>query len=202
MLGLPASLDDRRSIHVLDGLAVLWTLLWVVIGYLVYHEVSALTSLSNTVVTAGRALDETAATLAAVSDIPLIGGRIGDLAQQAHRTAVSAVANGRESRGDIRNLAVLLGIAVAAAPTTPLLVLYGLLRSGWWRDVHAARELAEGLEDDEVLERLLARRALDRLPYRRLKRVSENPWRDYEEGRTRDLAEAELARMGLRRNGS
>jgi hypothetical protein len=202
VLGLPASLDDRRSIHVLDALAVLWTLLWVVIGYLVYHEVSALTSLSNTVVTAGRALDETAATLSAVSDIPLIGGRIGDLAAQAHRTAVSAVANGRESRGDIRNLAVLLGIAVAAAPTTPLLVLYGLLRNGWWRDVHAARELAEGLEDDVVLERLLARRALDRLPYRQLKRVSANPWLDYEEGRTRDLARAELERMGLRRNGT
>jgi hypothetical protein len=81
-------------------------------------------------------------------------------------------------------------------------VLYGLLRSGWWRDVHAARELAEGFEDDEVLERLLARRALDRLPYRRLKLVSANPWRDYEEGRTRDLAQAELERMGLRRNGS
>lgn len=202
MLGLPASLDDRRSIYVLDALAALWTLLWVLIGYLVYHEVSALTSLSDTVVTAGRALEETAATLSAVSDIPLIGGRIGDLAQQAHRTAVSAVSNGRESRGDIRDLAVLLGIAVAAAPTTPLLVLYGLLRSGWWRDVQAARELAEGLEDDEVLERLLARRALDRLPYRRLKRVSASPWRDYEEGRTRDLAEAELERMGLRRNGS
>ena len=70
MLGLPASLDDRRSIYVLDGLAVFWTLLWVVIGYLVYHEVSALDVALGHGRAAGHALDATSATLPRAATFP------------------------------------------------------------------------------------------------------------------------------------
>jgi hypothetical protein len=199
VLSLPASLGDRRSIHLLDALAVVWVCLWVGIGYLVYHEVRGLSSLSNTVVSTGRALEATASALGAVSSIPVIGGQAGELARRAHEAARSAIANGNASRGDIRNLAVLLWIAIAAAPTKPLLVLYGLLREGWRRDVESLRELAAAYGDDAAFDELLARRALQHLPYRRLRRISENPWRDVEEGRTGALAGAELARVGLRR---
>ena len=61
VISLPASLADRRAVRYLDALAVLWTLLWIVIGYLVYRDVRALTSLSNTVVITGRALQSTSA---------------------------------------------------------------------------------------------------------------------------------------------
>lgn len=200
MLSLPASLGDRRSIHVLDALALCWVFLWLGIGYFVYHEVRGLSSLSDTVVATGRALDTTASALGAASSIPVIGGQIAELARRAHEAARSAIANGEASRGDVRNLAVLLWIAIAAAPTAPLLVLYGLLREGWRRDVQSLRKLASTYGDDEAFDELLARRALQHLPYRRLRQISENPWRDVEEGRTGALARAELARLGISRS--
>jgi hypothetical protein len=199
VLSLPSSLGDRRSIRILDSLAVVWVCLWIGIGYLVFHEVRGLSSLSGTVILAGKAIDATASTIASISGLPLVGGQVAELARQAQDAARSAIANGRASRDDIDRLAILLWIAIAAAPTAPLLVLYGLLREGWRRDVCSLRELAAGARDDPAFDQFLARRALQHLPYRRLREISENPWRDIDEGRTRPLADAELARVGLRR---
>jgi hypothetical protein len=199
VLSLPSSLGDRRSIRILDSLAVVWVCLWIGIGYLVFHEVRGLSSLSGTVILAGKAIDATASTIASISGLPLVGGQVAELARQAQDAARSAIANGRASRDDIDRLAVLLWIAIAAAPTAPLLVLYGLLREGWRRDVCSLRELAAGARDDPAFDQFLARRALQHLPYRRLREIRENPWRDIDEGRTRPLADAELARVGLRR---
>jgi hypothetical protein len=122
---------DLRTldVRVLDAFAVIWTVLWILVGFLVFHEVRGLSSLSDTVIQTGRALDTTSSALDAAAGIPLVGGRVGELARSAHDLAQSAVASGESSRGDVRNLAILLWIAVAAAPTTPLLVLYGLVRS-------------------------------------------------------------------------
>ena len=122
-------MTTRLDVRVLDAFAVCWTVLWILVGFLVFHEVRGLTSLSDTVVQTGRALDSTSSALGAAAGIPLVGGRVGELARSAHELARSAVASGESSRGDVRNLAILLWIAVAAAPTTPLLVLYGLVRS-------------------------------------------------------------------------
>jgi hypothetical protein len=122
---------DLRTldVRVLDAFAVVWTVLWILVGFLVFHEVRGLTSLSDTVVQTGRALGTTSSALGAVAGIPLVGDRVGELARSAHDLARSAVASGESSRGDVRNLAILLWVAVAAAPTTPLLVLYGLVRN-------------------------------------------------------------------------
>lgn len=201
MIDLPASLGDRRSVHLLDALALAWLALWVGLGYLVFRYVNGLASLSDTVVLAGRAADATASALSALSSVPFVGGQVHDLVRSAHDAAASAVANGRASRHDVHDLAVLLWLVVALAPTTPLLVLYALLRRGWRSDVASARAMAAALDDDAALERFLARRALEHLPYRQLRQVSEHPWRDFDEGRTAALAAAELARMGLHRNG-
>ncbi|HSP70836.1 MAG TPA: hypothetical protein VLN26_00610 [Gaiellaceae bacterium] len=201
MIELPASLGDRRSVRLLDALALAWLALWIGLGYLVFRYVNGLASLSDTVVLAGRAVDATASALSALSGLPFVGGQVHGLVQSAHDAAASAAANGRASRHDVHDLAVLLWLVVALAPTTPLLVLYALLRRGWRSDVASARAMTAAFDDDDALERFLARRALEHLPYRRLRQVSEHPWRDFDEGRTAALAEAELARMGLRRNG-
>jgi hypothetical protein len=200
VLTLPASFRDRRYIRGLDALAVLWLCLWIGIGYWVYHAVEGLASLSNTVVLAGKAIDATANALGAVSSLPIVGSSLGNLVQSAHEAANSAVYNGAASRGNIDTLAALLWATIALAPTTPLLVLYGLLRHGWRRDVLALRAVASVMADEEAFERFLAKRALENLPYRRLHRISDNPWRDLEEGRTRALADAELQRIGVRRD--
>lgn len=199
MITLPASFGDRRTIHVLDALAVLWLCLWIGIGYWVYDSVEGLASISHTVVLAGRAINRTADALGAVASIPFVGGRLGVLVRSAHQAANSAIATGAASRSDVDTLAALLWACIALAPTAPLLVLYGLLRRGWRRDVESLRALAATVDGDAAFERFLARRALENLPYRRLLRVSPDPWRDYEQGRTEALAQAELERLGLRR---
>lgn len=199
MLDLPSSLGDRRAVRILDVAAVAWTVVWIVVGWLVYREVRGLASLSDTVVLTGRAIDATARTMQGLSSVPFVGGQAADLAARAHRAATSAIANGRASRSDVQDLAVLLWVAIAAAPTTPLLVLYGLLRERWRRDVCSLRDLAQAAGSDPGFEEFLARRALQHLPYRRLRELSDNPWRDVEDGRTAALAAAELERVGLRR---
>ncbi len=199
MVRLPTTLDSKTTIRLLDGLLVAWLLLWIGIGYLVYHYVNGLASLSNTVVLAGRAVDATASALTLISNIPFVGGQVENLTKTAHDAAQSALYNGQQSRSDVHNLAVLLWVALAAAPTTPLLALYALLRRSWHRDRRSLEDAVALAGDDEALEQFLARRALDHLPYRRLRRLSENPWRDYEDGHTAALADAELARVGLRR---
>ena len=199
MLGLPATLSARSTIRVLDAAVLVWLALWIGIGYLVYRNVDGLASLSSTIVLAGRAADATASALEIVERIPFVGGELDDLIATAHDAARSAVANGRASRGDVHDLAVLLWVSLAVAPTAPLLVVYGLLRRGWLRDRSALADALAAGGDDPALERFLARRALEHLPYRRLRRISASPWRDYEEGRTAALADAELARVGLER---
>ena len=199
MITLPPAFSDRRSIRVLDALAVLWVCLWIGIGYWVYHAVQGLGSVSNTVVLSGQAVDAAANALDVISKLPLVGGQVGDVVDQAHRAAQSAIYNGAASQDSIDTLAALLWAALALAPTAPLLVLYGMLRRGWRNDVRSLRAIAAESGGDAEFERFLARRALERLPYRRLQRVSAHPWRDYEEGRTAALADAELRRVGLRR---
>ena len=50
----------------------------------------------------------------------------------------------------------------------------------------------------EVSHAPLARTAVRRVPYAQLRRISAQPWQDLERGRHRDLAAAELRRLGLR----
>jgi hypothetical protein len=88
----------------------------------------------------------------------------------------------------VNDLSVLLGLAVAVIPSLPLLVLYVPLR--------AARLREAG--DDPQLEELLARRAVQNLPYHRLARVTRTPWRDLADGRYAALAAAEKQRVGIR----
>lgn len=199
MIGLPPTLGETRVIRLLDGLVAAWLLLWIGLGFLAYRYVSGLASLSDTVVLAGRAVDATASALDAAAQIPFVGGGLADALGTAHEAARSALESGESSRRDVHDLAVLLWVVVAAAPTAPLLVLYALLRRGWQVDRRSLAEAIAGAHDEPALERFLARRALEHLPYRRLRKVSETPWLDYEEGRTAALADAELARVGLRR---
>ena len=94
-------------------------------------------------------------------------------------------------------MGVLVGLAFAAVPLLVVLPVYVPLRLTWRREVRAvAGALAGGHPD---LDRLLARRALASMPYERLLAFGDDPWARLERGEVRDLADAELARLGLRR---
>jgi hypothetical protein len=105
-----------------------WTVLWIGVGVLVWHEVRGLRPLADTVAVAGHSLDDTAAVLRGVSDVPFVGTRLRRVADDATRTARSARVSAREGRRSVDHLALILGIAVAAVAILPLGAAYGLLR--------------------------------------------------------------------------
>jgi hypothetical protein len=95
-------------------------------GYYVDQQVSGISHLGGTVVSAGGAIRQTADALDAVGDLPFVGDRVRKLSRSARRTADSAIVNGRAAQRDVDQLAVLLWATVAAAPTVPVLTWYAV----------------------------------------------------------------------------
>jgi hypothetical protein len=188
---------DRRTIRILDAALVVWVAAWIVFGVAISREVHGLTKLSDTVVKAGTALERTGSALGGLRSLPVVGGRIGTVEDQARVAARSARASGRSSRKNIEDLSLLLGLAVAIVPSLPALFVYVPFRLARAREARALQQAVSGSADDPALWEFLARRAVDNLPYDRLRQVSPNPWRDLEEGRFEALAVLELARLGF-----
>jgi hypothetical protein len=126
-------------IRVYDAAVATWVILWLVIAVLVSNDVRGLTQLSDTVVTSSAALDQTARSLVTVQrtldSIPFVPeiGDIEELRRRVARTAREARASGRASKEHVERLALLLGIAIAVAPTLPVIAIYLPLRRTWRR---------------------------------------------------------------------
>jgi hypothetical protein len=143
-----------RSLLVADLVVAAWVVIWVVLGLLVIREVRQLEDLSDTVVTAGEALDQTGDGLRGTSEglreahralqviesLPFVGreieenlegaaDRLDEIAQEVEETASSAQASGRSSKDSVQDLSIVLGLAVALVPTLTLLAAYAPFRS-------------------------------------------------------------------------
>lgn len=187
-----------RAVKVLDVGLVAWIVLWVALGALVWHDIGAQARLSTNVVRVGGAVKQTGDALAAIGALPLVGGTVRDLAARVQKAGADVGVSGKESVDAIHRTAVVAGLAVALLPAALVLLLYLPLRLAWRRDRFS---LAAALtaHDDPALEHYLARRAVASLPWARLRVISDDPWRDIAAGHWRDLADAELARLDLRR---
>jgi hypothetical protein len=188
-----------RLIHVLDVATVVWVVAWIVLAVLVGREVRELRELSDTVVVAGVAVEETGDLLSSLGSIPLVGSQVGGVADRVREAGQSAQESGRDSRDSTEDLSLLLALSIGLIPTLPLLGLYAPLRIAWTREARAVRRALAASRDDPVLNEFLARRAVANLPYQELRAVSADPFRDLEEGRFEALAGRELERLGLRR---
>jgi hypothetical protein len=188
-----------RLIHVLDVATVAWVVAWIVLAVLVGREVRELRELSDTVVVAGVAVEETGDLLRSLGGIPLVGSQVGGVADRVREAGQSAQESGRDSRDSTQDLSLLLALSIGLIPTLPLLGLYAPLRIAWTREARAVRRALAARQDDPVLKEFLARRAVANLPYQELTAVSADPFRDLEEGRFDALAGRELKRLGLRR---
>jgi hypothetical protein len=197
-LDYPTS-PSGRLIHFLDVVLVVWTAGWIVLGLVVGHEVRGLTKLSDTVEAAGTALDRAGRQLDSLKGLPFVGNRIQEVGDQLSVAAKSATESGRTSREHIRSLSVLLALAIAAAPTLPLIAIYIPLRRSRIKEVRAVRRGLRQAGSDPLFEEFLARRAAESLPYHVLRTVSSHPWEDLQSGQYRALADAELLRLGIRR---
>jgi hypothetical protein len=196
-MGIAYPTPGARLIRMLDVAVVLWLALWIALAVLVAREVRDLRQLSDTVVVAGAAVEDTGDAVDALGTLPFVGNRVGNVADEVRAAGRSAQESGRESRSSIDDLSVLLALAIGLVPTLPLLALYTPLRVAWSRDSRAVRRALAASEPDPVLLELLARRALLSRSYEDIRAVSDDPIRDIEEGRLRLLADLELRRLGL-----
>ena len=190
---VPAFLSARAMRRLNVALAI-WAAFWIGIAAYTAYEVAALRALSHTVVKAGTATESTGHALAAIGQLPFVGGRIAALAAQAIAAGASARVSGASTATTIDQLAVLLGIAIALIPTVPLLALYLPLRISWRRDRNAVRHALARWDGEPAFESFLAQRALAHLPFEELRELGYD-------GTERSAANAELAAAELRRLG-
>lgn len=196
MPSVPAFLSARAMRRLNAGLAI-WAAFWIGIAAYTAYEVASLRTLSRTVVKAGAATESTGHALAAIADLPLVGGRIAGLAAQAIAAGASARTSGAATASTIDHLAVLLGVAIALIPTVPVLALYLPLLLSWRRDRAAVRSAVARWDGEIGLETFLARRALAHMRFDELRKLGY----DGREGSvpSAELAAAELRRLGLER---
>jgi hypothetical protein len=197
-VGIAYPAPGSRLVRLLDVAVLVWIAGWLVLALLVAREVRDLRKLSDTVVVAGVAVEDTGDLVDSLGSVPLVGGQVGQAADRVREAGRSAQVSGRESRSSIDDLSVLLALAIGLVPTLPLLGLYAPLRIAWSRDVRAFRRAVESDPSDPVLLELLARRALLTQPYERIRAVTSEPYRDLEQARFAPLAHLELERLGLR----
>jgi hypothetical protein len=187
--------------RLLDVAALVWVAAWVVLAVLVAREVRHLRELSDTVVVAGAAVEETGELLHSLGGVPLVGTQVEVVAERVQAAGRSAQASGRDSRDSTEGLSILLGLSIGLIPTLPLLGLYAPLRIAWMRERRAVRRALASEPRHPVLLEFLARRAVATLSYDQLRAVSADPFRDLAEGRYGPLAERELERLGLAAHG-
>jgi hypothetical protein len=198
-MGIAFPRSSARLIHVLDAVVVLWVVAWVVLAVLVGREVRNLRELSDTVVLAGVAVEDTGELVETLERVPFFGGQVGDVASRVREAGESAQVSGRESRESTEDLSVLLALSIGLIPTLPLLGLYAPLRLAWTQDARAVRRALAADPNDLGLRQFLARRAVANLHYYELLAVSRDPYADLDAGRYDALADRELERLGLRR---
>ena len=143
----------RPGIRALDAGLVVWMLAWLIAAGITYSSLKQLEDGGTAVISAGdglretseglsragRGLHETAAALEIVGDLPFVSGNPGaavertaddldEFAVRVRQTGRDARLTGAQARDSAATLAIVLGLAVALAPTLPALFLYLLLR--------------------------------------------------------------------------
>lgn len=192
-------LFSARSVRWLDLGVIVWIAVWAALGVLVWHDIKAQSQLSADVVKIGTAVKDTGQALGVVGGLPLVGGSIGEFAGKIEKMGAEVGVSGQESQDGIMRTAVVAGLGVGILPAALVLLLYLPARIRWRRYIGAIAEALPGAAGDPAFEQYLARSAAGTMPWDRLRAISPDPWRDIASGDYRALADAELARLGLKR---
>ncbi|HEV2773532.1 MAG TPA: hypothetical protein VGV57_12040 [Thermoleophilaceae bacterium] len=192
------TIPHGRSVFALDAIVVAWTVAWIAVGIEVADTLYGLTELSGTFRSVGNAIGEVGRTLGGVN-LPLVGAPLDRASEAVEGAGRDIVASGLAARSEIVRASILLGLAVALVPTLTLMLLYAPARVGRTRDRAALRGLVGEAGGDPGFEDFLAARAIEHLPYRRLQRLTERPWKAHAPATRRALAEEELRRLGVSR---
>jgi hypothetical protein len=187
------------KIRTLDAMLVVWIVLWVLLGFLVGRAIWDVGGIADPVIRNAAGLQETAQGLERLNSVPLIGGALGSVVGGVTGSADKAQAEAQAVKDRIEQIGLIIGLIIALGPVLVALVIYLPLRLPWRRDVRAIRAALARDPADPVLQRYLAERAIESLPYDRLRELSDDPWRDLAAGEADRLAAVELQRLGLQR---
>jgi hypothetical protein len=193
---LYAETAGLRARQVLGDLAVLaWTAAWVWAGVALYRLVERLAAPGARVERAGSDFaGDVAEIQQKVGRLPVVGDELrypfGRLAGVG-RTLADAGATQQEV---VHQLALWLGVVVAAVPIIALLLVWLPRRVTWIREAGAASRLRLDGADLE----LFALRAVANRSLRELYRVTPDPAGDLRTGEFEALADLELRALGLR----
>jgi hypothetical protein len=199
----PAQWGGRLGRAVLDLLAAAWTVAWVLAGLAVHNLVLGLQVIADSITGTGRLLNSWVADLtnAVPQGVPLVSGALNSLVGALPSSAGDTlVRSGMSAHDRIDQLAIGLGVFVAAAPILAVIPLYLLWRVGDVRERSAARAFVETARRTGRLAQaraLLAQRAVVSLSFKDLMQASSDPIADLTDGRHDALAAALLRRQGL-----
>jgi hypothetical protein len=188
---------SARVVRALDSIVVLYVVVWAALGFAIGRDIARQVDLADQVARVGATLRATGEGFEALSAIPFVGDDIGAVAERVVTAGTEVETSGRASADAIREMSVLVAIAVGLLPTLVLVPLYLPMRLAWRGDVAAVREALRRDGPTPALQRVLALRAVVSLPYDRLHAVEPDPWAALERGDGGGLATAELVRLGL-----
>lgn len=188
---------DESTIAWYDRLAVFWVVLWLLMGAAAMVTVWQIADIGDTISKSGEALQTAGKAFSDISGVPVIGDDAGKLGSQVTATSADVATSGQDVKGQLRRLAVMLGIVIALMPTLPVLGLYVPVRLARRREIAAISAALTRTDDVERVDRLLAERAVEHLSFAELSAVSPDPRADISSGQTRGLADAELRRLGV-----
>lgn len=176
---------------------VAWATLWLAIGLSTAVQIWQLSRLSENVVQAGEGLESAGSALKVIGRLPLVGEGPRRLGSEVVETAEEIQESGASTRSNVRRISVLVGTSIVTIPVASVLGWYLPLRAATERDRRGIRQALADARGRRAFEEFLARRALQNVPYETLKKVTGDPWGEFEAGRYRLLANAELTRLGL-----
>jgi hypothetical protein len=196
---LYAETSGLRARQVLGDLAVVaWTAAWVWAGVTLYRLVEKLAVPGARLEQAGGGFaGDVAEIQQKVGRLPVVGGELQDPFGRLAGVGRTLADAGATQQQIVHQLALWLGVLVAAVPIVALLLAWLPRRVAWAREAGAASRLRLAGADLE----LFALRAVANRPLRQLHRVTPDPTGALRAGDYEALADLELRALGLRVGG-
>jgi hypothetical protein len=193
---LYAETAGLRARQLLGDLGVLgWTALWVAAGLSLYRLVEKLAAPGARMEQAGgNFAGDVAEIQQKVGRLPVVGGELRDPFGRLAGVGRTLAEAGATQQEVVHQLALWLGVVVAAVPIIALLLVWLPRRVTWAREAGAASRLRLDGADLE----LFALRAVANRSLRELHRVTPDPAGDLRAGEFEALADLELRSLGLR----
>ena len=172
-----------------------WTAAWVAAGLTLYRLVEKLAAPGARVEQAGSSFaGDVAEIQQKVGRLPVVGDELQDPFGRLAGVGRTLADAGATQQEVVHQLALWLGVVVAAVPIVALLLVWLPRRVAWAREAGAASRLRLDGADLE----LFAIRAVANRPLRELHRVTPDPAGDLRAGEFEALADLELRALGLR----